>query len=75
MALSHDLGAGYEYRRLWMCYCDYLQRRINWSEPHTEKLEELRENLNQANTYLYTSKYNQKLHSIVKKAESFMFFY
>ncbi|KAK2180910.1 hypothetical protein NP493_420g02015 [Ridgeia piscesae] len=40
------LGVGFEQTedtlQLWLIYCDYLRRRINWQNEHTTELEELR---------------------------------
>lgn len=47
------LGGGREYRRLWLSYCDYLLRSIDWTQPHDDQLHQLRTTLNQVITFLY----------------------
>ena len=52
-ALSVGFSTADDYRNLWLCYIEYLRRKVDWSADHqSSELAELRGTFNRACEHL-----------------------
>lgn len=52
-ALSVGFSTAEDYRNLWLCYIEYMRRRVDWGTDHqSTQMEELRTTFNRACDHL-----------------------
>ncbi|XP_005099708.1 squamous cell carcinoma antigen recognized by T-cells 3 [Aplysia californica] len=52
-ALQVGFSEASDYLSMWSAYCDYLKRRIDWSQDHTEQLETFRLTMEAAVDFMF----------------------